>query len=211
MNTNSQKVIDTFFQNFYTERIEIVREVGKSCYKQLDLSLLTFWFSVVDFYGGLYYIGKNGSKKTYKDKTLKLADKETFTLFIRDFFPKPENELGEFIYSVFRSGIVHQLSPKKGEILWEASNQKLLWVKIDKDISDNTANKIATLNIFKLEEITYKAFINFRQKIENDELKVECENIFNLLLKEPDGLGDGNTIHAQYDKLHHSIKTLITI
>ena len=210
MNNFSQKVIDAFFQTFYHERIEIAKQVGQHYYKQLDTSLLTFWFSVIDFYGGLYYIGKNNTKKTYRDGRLKLADKETFTLFIHNFFPMPENELGEFIYTVFRSGLVHQLSPKKGEILWDATNPKLLWVKVDTSNSDDTANKIATINIHQLELLAFNAYKEFRHKVENNELITECENIFNHLLAHSDGLEDGNTIHDQYIKLPASVQTNIT-
>lgn len=112
MHKFSKAVIEAFFQQFYDERIKIAKKVGSNYHKQLDTSLLSFWFSVIDFYGGIYFIGKN-NKKIYKNKKLKLADKETFAKFILDFFPAPENELGDFLYSVFRSGLVHQLSPKK--------------------------------------------------------------------------------------------------
>lgn len=211
MKNFSQKVIDTFFQTFYHERIEIAKLVGQHYHKQLDTSLLTFWFSVIDFYGGLYFIGKNGYKKHYRDGRLKLTDKKTFTLFIHDFFPVPENELGELIYTVFRSGLVHQLSPKKGEILWDATNSKLLWVKVDTSNPDNTANKVATINIHQLELHTFNAYKEFRRKVENNELITECEHIFNHLLAKPDGLEDGITIHDQYTKLPTSVQTNITI
>ncbi|MBN8663803.1 MAG: hypothetical protein J0L83_04480 [Chitinophagales bacterium] len=211
MNQFSQKVIDTFFQTFYHERIEIAKQVGQHYHKQLDTSLLTFWFSVLDFYGGLYFIGKKDTKKTYRDGRLKLADKATFTIFIHDFFPEPENELGEFIYTVFRSGLVHQLSPKKGEIIWDATNSKLLWLKVDTSNPDNTANKVATINIHQLELLAFNAYKEFRRKVENDELITECERIFNYLLANPDGLEDGSTIHNQYTKLPASVQTDITI
>lgn len=211
MNKFSQKVIDTFFQKFYHERIEIAKKVGQRYHKQLDTSLLTFWFSVVDFYGGLYFIGKKDTKKNYRDGRLKLTDKETFTLFIHDFFPVPENELGEFIYTVFRSGLVHQLSPKKGEIIWDSTNPKLLWIQIDTSNADNTANKVATVNIHQLEFLAFNAYKEFRSKVENDELITECERIFNHLLASPDGLEDGSTIHNQYTKLSTSVQTNITI
>lgn len=216
MNIYSQKVIDAFFQTFYHERIEIAKQVGKSYNKQLDISLLNFWFSVIDFYGGIYYIGKKDRKETYDRKpsnghNLKFAHKKSFIKFIKDFFPTPENELGEFLYTVFRSGIVHQLSPKKGGIIWDESNSKLLWMIIDTHNPDNLANKIAFLNIYKLEQLTYDAYSKFRRKIENNELVTECERIFNLLLSIPDGLEDGFTIHDQYMKLSSLVQSQITI
>jgi len=163
MNPYSKKVTDQFFQTFYHERIEIAKEVGKHYHQQFDTSLLTFWFSVIDFYGGLYYIGKNNRKKTYRNTDrLKLADKEIFTKFIREFFPPIENELGEFLYTVFRSGLVHQLSPKKGEILWDTTNQKLLWVKVDLSNQDNISNKIATINIYRLQHLAFDAYKEFK-------------------------------------------------
>jgi hypothetical protein len=216
MNTYSQKVIDSFFQPFYHERITIAREVGISYYKQLDISLLTFWFSVIDFYGGVYFIGKNNRKETWDKKppnghNLKFAHKQSFVEFINEFFPSPENELGEFLYTVFRSGIVHQLSPKKGEILCDSTNPKLMWVKVNALEPQDTANKVATINIFQLEKLAYNAYIELRRKIENDELPIECKNIFDHLLANPDGLEDGITIHDQYLKLSPLVQNHITI
>ena len=211
MNNFSQKIIDSFFQTFYHERIRIVKQVGQQYHQQLDTSLLTFWFSVIDFYGGLYFIGKNDRKKTYRDGKLKLADKETFTNFIHDFFPSPENELGEFIYTVFRSGLVHQLSPKKGGILWDTSNPKLLWINVDTSNPNNTANKVAFINIYQLEHLAFNAYSELRRKIENDELITECERIFNHLLAASDGLEDGATIHDQYTNLSPLVKNYITL
>ena len=58
MNTYSQKVIESFFQPFYNERIKLLYQVGHEQNRRIDLSLLLFWFSVIDFYGGIYHIGK---------------------------------------------------------------------------------------------------------------------------------------------------------
>lgn len=69
----SQLVINQFFQTFYHERIEIARDVGKHYRNQLDVSLLLFWFSVIDFYGGIYRIGKNNQVQTYKGGKLKIG------------------------------------------------------------------------------------------------------------------------------------------
>lgn len=211
MNPYSQKVIAQFFQTFYHERIEIVKQVGQNHHQQLDISLLTFWFSVMDFYGGLYFVGKEDRKKTYRDGGLKLADKETFTNFIRDFFPAPENELGEFIYTVFRSGLVHQLSPKKGGILWDTSNPKLLWIEIDSINPNNTANKVAFINIYQFEQLAFNAYSEFRRKIENDEFVIECERISNHLLAASDILEDGRIINDQYTNLSLFVQNYITI
>ncbi|AUD06507.1 hypothetical protein [Spirosoma pollinicola] len=216
MNSFSQHIISNFFQTFYHERIEIAKEVGKHYHRQLDTALLTFWFSVIDFYGGVYYIGKNNRKETYDRKppngqNLKFAHKQSFIEFVTDFFPTPENALGEFLYSVFRSGLVHQLTPKKSRIIWDASNPKLLWIEIDLLNTDDTANKIATINIFQLEEIAYNAYKEFRRKVENDEMIIECERIYNHLIVIQDGLEDGITLHKQFSKLPELVQNYITI
>ena len=210
MDKYSQKVIDTFFQTFYDERIKIVKQVGQSYHNQLDISLLTFWFSVIDFYGGIYYIGKKDRKKTWGGTNLKLADKKTFNLFIKDFFPSPENELGNFLYSVFRSGIVHQLSPKKAGLVWDSRNPKLVWVKIDSNNCDRLSNKVATINIHQLENLAYAAYTEFKRKVEKDEIVGICENIFNHLIAIPDGLEDGKTIDKEFSSLPPEIQSLIT-
>jgi hypothetical protein len=207
MHKFSKAVIEAFFQQFYDERIKIAKKVGSNYHKQLDTSLLSFWFSVIDFYGGIYFIGKN-NKKIYKNKKLKLADKETFAKFILDF-PAPENELGDFLYSVFRSGLISStLSQKRRDRMGE-TNPNLLWVKIK--IDNNKEEKVATLNIYQLEKLAYAAYINFKQLIENDELFTECEKIYNTLLAIPDGLEDGMTIDKEYSILSEEVKAYITI
>ncbi|HTE25355.1 hypothetical protein [Flavitalea sp.] len=211
MHNNSQEVINTFFQSFYQERIQIAKEVGKHYHRQLDTALLTFWFSVLDFYGGIYYIGKNNQKQMYRGVNLKLANKDSFKLFVCDFFPAPENELGEFLYTVFRSGLAHQLSPKKGEIIWDAGNPKLLWVKIDLAEPKDTANKVATMNIHRLEQLAFDAYQQFRAKIENDEMITLCGNIKTHLLDVEDGLEDGKTIHDQFTKLPNLVQVSIRV
>lgn len=210
----SQKIADAFFQPFYLQRIEIARQLGRTHYAQLDIALLTFWFSVIDFYGGIYYIGIHNEKKTYdrrlpNGQNLKLAHGDSFKEFIHDFFPEPENELGEFIYSIFRSGIVHQLSPKKSSIVWEPHNPKLLWMVIDGSEPNQKANKVATLNISRMAELTFNSFIMFSDKIKMNTIPL-CENIYIQLLDQPDGLEDGAAINAQFNKLSGALQSYLT-
>lgn len=211
MDKNSQKVIDQFFQVFYDERIRIAKLVGKDYNKQLDIALLLFWFSVIDFYGGIYYVGVNDKTEKYKGGRLKLAHKESFKKFINDFFPKPENELGEFIYSIFRSGLVHQLSPKKAGIIWDSSNPRLLWIDIDNHNIVTTTNKITIINLYKFEQLAYKAYEDFKTKVENDQLITECERIYKHLLLPSDILEDGATLDDQYSKLSPSTQKCFTL
>lgn len=211
MDNFSQKVIDSFFQPFYHDRIILFRQLGQHYSQLLDIPFLTFWFSVIDFYGGVYFIGNKNIKKTYRDGKLKLTDKETFTNFVFDYFPSPENEMGEFIYTVFRSGLVHQLSPKKGGIIRDANDLKLLRINVDTNNPDNTANKVAILNIYRLEHLAFNAYLEFRRKIEHDELVIECERIYFHLLSSSDGLEDGITIHDQYNKLSTVVQNYLTV
>jgi hypothetical protein len=200
MNIYSQKVIDAFFQPFYDERIKLMYQLGKDQKGRLDLSLLLFWFSVIDFYGGIYHIGKH-KKEKYRDGRLKLSYHASFKEYIEVFFPPPNNQVGQFIYKIFRSGIVHQISPKKGEIIWEPLEPRLIWVKLDLDNPMDSANKVAVMNIYQLHEMTYKSYNDFKNRITNDLEILLCEKIFNELLKYPDGLEDGITLDNEYKEL----------
>ena len=210
MNNYSEHVINNFFQTFYHERVEIVRTVGKQYYRQLDIALLTFWFSVIDFYGGIYYVGKHNKRETYRQTNLKLAHKKAFIEFIEEFFPETENEFGELLYSVFRSGLVHQLSPKKGGLVWETDNSQLIWIKIDNKNTDELTNKVITINIHRLEQLAYNSYLEFKKRAENGEIEGICENIYNQLIKNTDGLEDGKVLNEQYLKLRTDIKDMIT-
>jgi hypothetical protein len=210
----SQLVADQFFQLFYTERIEILKSVGRNYFRQIDTSILSFWFSVIDFYGGIYWVGINDRLMDQYDgqkRTLKLANKTTFSLFINDFFPQPENQLGDLLYSVFRSGLVHQLTPKKGAIVWDETNPRLLWIKVDSDNPNPETNKVATLNIFQLESLTYKAYKSFQSKVESGELETECAIIHNRLLSKADILEDGYVLNRECAALTPSYLATISV
>jgi hypothetical protein len=159
-----------------------------------------FWFSVIDFYGGIYHIGKH-KKEKYRDGKLKLSYPASFREYIEVFFPPPNNQVGQFIYKIFRSVIVHQISPKKGEIIWEPLDPRLIWVKVDLTNPIHIANKVAVLNIYQLQEMTFKSYIDFRNRIPSDLEIPLCEKIFNELLKYPDGLEDGITLDFEYKEL----------
>ena len=194
METFSQKVINQFFQGFYDKRVEIMYNLGKAHKGSLDLSMLLFWFSVIDFYGGIFYVGHNNTTLKNWDGSFKLTNYKTFERFIYDFFPKPEKEYGKFIYQIFRSGVVHQLSPKKGGIMWDEDECRLVWTLPEGDCE----NKIAILNVYKFQELTYQSYNYYKEKILTGSLDKHCENIYNNLLKEPDGLSDERVFNEQY-------------
>jgi hypothetical protein len=194
METFSQKVINQFFQGFYDKRVEIMYNLGKDHKGSLDLSMLLFWFSVIDFYGGIFYVGHNNTILKNRDGSFKLTNYKTFERFIYDFFPKPEKEYGKFIYKIFRSGVVHQLSPKKGGIVWDEDECRLVWTLPEGDYE----NKIAMLNVYKFQVLTYQSYNCYKEKILTGSLDKHCENIYNNLLKEPDGLEDERVFNEQY-------------
>ena len=96
---------------------------------------------------------------------------------------------------------MHQISPKKGEIIWEPSEPRLIWVKVDLANPIATENKVAVMNIYQLHEMTYKSYNDFKNRIANDLEIPLCEKIFNELLKDPDGLEDGKTLDNEYTEL----------
>lgn len=197
METFSRKVINQFFQEFYDTRVENMYNLGKAYKASLDLSMLLFWFSVIDFYGGINYVGHNNTKLKNKDGSLKLTNYKTFENFIYDFFPEPEKEYGKFIYKIFRSGVVHQLSPKTGGIIWDEDECRLVWTLPEGDCE----KKITMLNVYKLHVLTYQSYNCYKEKILSGSLDKHCENIYNNLLKEPDGLGDEREFNVQFQIL----------
>lgn len=221
MDFYSQHVLDNFFQPFYDRRIENIRNMNFQSKVDLDLSVVTFWLSVIDFYGGLYYIGKHNEieplykrkKKTTDLTLLKLAHSKAFAEFVADFFPKSkmENELGPLLYSSFRSGIVHQLSPKKGVLTWGGRDQDLLWVEVDNNNSNPITNKTVSININRFEELSYNSYKDFKQKIESGEHADICKNIYDHLISKDDGLQDGYAVQYEYSQLKPEVKQMITM
>lgn len=210
MDLNSKRVILSFFQPFYESRIENVIQLGKEYRNEFDLGLLNFWFSVLDFYGGIYYIG-SGKSQYYNDGNLKLTSSTSFSTFIKEFFPSPYNQLGKFIYTIYRSGIVHQISPKKGGIVWDNENQKMLWIEVDNSIKDENKNKIAILNIAKFSSFVACAFYELKRRIENDEMINECNQICKMLIDPHDSLRDEENLNEHISKLDKSLKSELFI
>lgn len=199
MNEYTESIKNNFFQPFYVQRIEKARSFGKNNFDKFDLPLMLFWFSVIDFYGGLYLIGKGKSKS--KD----VANKKGFIFFIKSFFPSPVNECGEFIYNVFRNGSTHQISPKKAGINVNSDEKNLIWIEIDNRITDPDQNKIAYINLYQLTELTYMGFRKLMEIIECSNEIDTCKNIFDALLLKPDGLKDGKILNSEYNKISDKI------
>lgn len=143
-----------------------MKELGDTFKGSIDTALTLFWFSVIDFYGGLYWVGK-------KDELKKsgIAHSDGFKLFIADFFPAEYKQYGDLIYTIFRSGMIHQVSPKKAGIHWKPERRELVWFEIDVNLMDesgkkiiaNLANKVAHLNLYVLHEQTFKAYGDFHK------------------------------------------------
>ena len=208
MTNYSEIVLNQFFQEFYTQRIENVKTYSKNYNSAFDIPITLFWFSIIDFYGGLYYVGIKNELQTYNNRSLKFASKNSFKEFIKVFFPNPENELGDFLYTIFRSGLVHQLSPKNGGLFYLPDNPKLIW--IDKQMLPSTHIITANINIFKLEELTYNGYLEFRRKIETNQIPEICKNIAeNLITK--DIFEDVTILNSQYLKLSEGLREYLTI
>jgi hypothetical protein len=194
-----QKVIDQFFQKFYFDRINHVINANPVISRRLDLAILKFWCSVIDFYGGIHYIGKTNTPRVNRDGSLKLAHGEAFRMFIEDYFPSPENKYGKLFYNIFRSGVVHQISPKKSGIHWEhATRKEMIWVVQN---SPDPKDIIGHLNLKVFQELSYDAFQKFHEFIKNGVDQNFCENIFNHLLANPDSLGDESALWNNYNEL----------
>jgi hypothetical protein len=59
-----------------------------------------------------------------------LSTGASFAEFISDFFPSPDNNYGNFIYAVFRSGDSPSISPKRSGIHWiHATIPDLVWIE----------------------------------------------------------------------------------
>jgi len=197
-----QQVFNQFFQPFYDQRIENIYRMSPATSSTFDLSVLTFWSSVIDFYGGLYYIGKKNQYKTHRSGDLKLSHVDAFSLFIKDFFPAPENQYGNFIYDIFRSGIVHQVCAKKSHIYWQHPNiHKLLWVVQQPGNTNEIENKEAHINISVFQQMTYDAYQRFKAMVSNSTDPTLCQNIYNHLLAMSDGLQDGKALNSAFNKL----------
>jgi hypothetical protein len=194
-------VISQFFQPFYHKRIERVYTSPTDQQKTFDIAIFKFWCSVIDLYGGIYYVGKTGQVQMQRGRQV-LATGESFSLFIKDFFPAPEMHYGKFIYSIFRSGIVHQLSPKRSGIHWmHSSRQELIWVEVDPLNTDPNQDKKAHINLQKFQELTYAAYIQFYNNIKTSSDPTICNNIYTLLINVPDIFNDGAALDREYNNL----------
>jgi hypothetical protein len=205
MNNYTQRVLDQFFQEFYSFRIKMVKHLDSNTKGIIDIPILLFWFSVIDFYGGIYYVGKHDKiqlKKTKKGEKFVLANRITFNEFIKDFFPYPENECGEFIYDVFRSGIVHQFSPKSSGLIIDASDNRLFVIRKNDVCKSSNDREPGTLciNIIRFESLVYEAYLKLQNDIEKNGMEQECERICRHLINN-DIFEDEIEVSTQINKL----------
>lgn len=201
METFSQKVINQFFQGFYDTRVENMFNLGKALKGSVDLSMLLFWFSVIDFYGGIFFVGsyKKIWRASKEGKIIDLTNEKTFSNFINNFFPGDEKKCGQFIYKIFRSGIVHQMSPKSSGIIWDESELRLIWTVTV------SGRKEAQLNVYKFQEMAYQSYIAYKKQILDGQLEEEhCKNICDLLIND-DVLGDRDNFEREYKRLKDKI------
>ncbi len=190
---NTKRVIDQFFQDFYFDNImpEANRVNG-------GLSSAMFWFSVIDFYSGIYYVGETGDMNyagSKKNPYLNLAHFKAQELFIKKYFPFPESEYTDFIYRVFRNGMIHQISPKKGGVEWEPANPKMIWV------NNPTGDIIAHLNLYKFQDLTYKSFLAFYKDVVDSKWDSQCDTVCAKLIDTYDALEDEKVLKEKYKAL----------
>lgn len=212
MNQYSQHVLKNYFQDFYDGRIEKCHIISsEDLYNYVDIALVNFWFSVIDFYGGIYAVGVNNVVKENKYGII-LANKKSFTAFIKEFFPhnNKENELGDILYNIFRSGMVHQLSPKMGTLIYDSNLSNLIWIKINSEDANERTNKTVTLNMHRLEKLAYDAYKEFKNRVSDDKMIGYCENIYNKLIKPVDRFEDGKSVDKEYQNLSSATRTLLT-
>lgn len=208
----AEKVLSSFFQQFYDVRISTAIKAGNDYKEFMDIPLASFWFSVIDFYGGVYYTGKvKPQYHSNKKRDLKLASGASFKKFIEDFFPEPENKLGDFIYNIFRSGIVHQISPKKGGLIWQPNNQKLIWITEESINPNEESNKIAFLNVATLQNLAFSAYNKFKKKIEQNELTKVCQKISETLIEPYDAFLDEQNLNQEINKLDEELKQYLIV
>ncbi|PKK35113.1 hypothetical protein BWI96_18850 [Siphonobacter sp. SORGH_AS_0500] len=193
MHRNSERVIEQFFQSFYFHHIE--KE-----YKRIDggPSSAMFWFSIMDFYSGIYYIGETGIKQyryNEQKRGFKLAHDKAVELYMKQYFPILESEYFNILYKVFRNGMVHQIAPKKGDIDWYPEKAELLWV------DNSNGNIMAYLNLYKLQELTYNSFMAFYQDVINSRWDWQCDNVCRELIDKYDSLEDEKELKKAYQAL----------
>ena len=206
MNENGEKVLNQFFQPFYDHRINLIKNYDFVNNGLLDIPIALFWFSVIDFYGGLYSVGINNKVDRYRDGSIKLATPESFEKFVEDFFPSPENRFGKFLYKVFRSGIVHQISPKHAGISYKKDNNKLFIPS--SPIYNRDSDTEIILNLFKLQELVYEAYNTFKRNIVDNQLAGVTKNIYVKLISN-DIFEDRKVFYAQKGLLANELESYL--
>jgi len=205
----AEHVEANFFQPFYTARIDLAYKATDQEGMKFDLSFLKFWSSVIDFYGGVYWVYKKNAIQTPRGQAT-LSTGASFAEFIKDFFPAPDNNYGNFIYAVFRSGIVHQLSPKRSGIHWiHGTIHDLVWIEQNPTNLNPHDNKIAHINLKKFRELTYQSYTKFRQMVNNPANDANCESVYRHLINVADIFGDGKSLDDAYRRITGSTMRVV--
>jgi hypothetical protein len=192
------EVLAQFFQPFYLDRIERVKNADDQTSQCFDLGVLKFWCSVCDFYGGINYLAKGKAPQRNRDGGLKLAHSGGYRDFFNDYFPDPEKNYGKIFYNIFRSGVVHQMSPKKAGIHWQHQKRlEMIWV----EERDSPTDIIAYVNVKVFQQYAYDAFHQFHDLIKTKLETAYCQNIWDSLLSGSDMLGDEKALNDAYNAL----------
>lgn len=194
----SKSVLSVFFQDYYDKRIELMNTKAQDYELIFDLPFVLFWFSILDFYGGIYSIGKGNASSFTPDGILQIARPESFNEFVNRYFPPKYKKYSSILYSVFRCGVVHQISPRMAGLVWEPDNEALIYFTVNKSNPDNI---VGFLNFYLFQKLTYNAFQNFKKEIEDNLNPSISENIYKTLLKVPDGLHDKQILLREYRHL----------
>ncbi|HXS35099.1 MAG TPA: hypothetical protein VN721_00250 [Flavipsychrobacter sp.] len=142
-----------------------------------------FLFAIIDYYGMLFMVAKNGIfDKRKKDNFVKF--------FESDYFPPRLRCKASFLYFI-RNGIIHQIFPKACGINSTACEDLFY---------EDAKHKIPVLNLFILQDITLVAIQNFVSDINQNDTFVE--NIHRILILDCNnyGLGDHKELEEEINK-----------
>lgn len=209
------KIINQFFRHdFYKKQIHNAYKSSNFQYETNSISYVMFWFAVLDFYGGVYGVGKNGDvAKKWKGThiTYSLSNRNTFIDFVQNYFSPENRAYASLIYFIFRNGVMHQLSPKLAGLAWDEKS-----VLIFKDASGTLF-----INAKQLAEEAYKSVEKLETILINPSEYLEpaisyeqfVTSIYSTLKPGNftfDGLGDKYVMQIELEKLAETPIPIIT-
>lgn len=196
-----QKVIKQYFTQYVDQIYPIMDELNSIIPKHSQVGLgvvqTMFLCTIIDHFGKVMRVGKEHSELPLQPG----QNAPNFIFFIDQYFPDAEKCKGEFIYKIFRNGVMHQFVPKAAGAFWSNEPRYMNQLFYERDNIPQINNHVFS-NYIKV------GLMNIMEKLEGDTLPDYIDGIFEHLIVKNYAFKDFELRDILLNKFNQSGKSL---